>query len=292
MKINDLKDFINKNYTNITILNTADVKYRDSVNFICKKHGEFKRRLDHFLKNVCIKCYSENKLKNKKFNFIKKSNIKHNHKYNYDKVIYINNKIDVIITCKKHGDFEQRPDNHLSGSGCSYCNYKISNEEFIHRSKIIHGYKYLYDKTEYKKNRDYVTIKCKKHGYFNQLARIHLAGFGCIKCNESLGELSISKILEKNNIKFLKQYKFEDCRNTLKLPFDFFLPEYNICIEYNGIQHYEPIDFFGGHDSFRYRKKLDKIKEDYCRNNNIEIIIISYKDDISKIINSLILSKT
>jgi hypothetical protein len=288
MKIDKLKEFISEKYPNIKILNNGDIKYQERVNFICKKHGNLNTRLDHFLKKGCIECKKEKKLDNQKSKFIKNSKIKHNNKYLYDKVNYINNKTNVIITCKKHGDFKQRPDNHLSGSGCTNCNYKLSTSDFIEKSNKIHNNKYLYDKTEYDGNRKYVTIRCKKHGYFNQIARIHLEGFGCSKCNESTGEKKISSVLEKNNIKFIKQYKFENCKNILKLPFDFYLPKYKICIEYNGIQHYEPVDFFGGEKSFEYRKKLDEIKYNYCKDNNINLIIISYKDNIEDIILKII----
>jgi hypothetical protein len=168
----------------------------------------------------------------------------------------------------------------LAGAGCTNCNYKLSNNDFIDKSNKIHNNKYLYDKTNYDGNRNYVTIKCKKHGYFKQKARIHLAGFGCPKCSESIGESKIANILDSNNISFIRQYKFDDCKYILSLPFDFFLPEYNICLEYNGLQHYEPVDFFGGQDSFEYRKKLDEIKINYCLKNNINLFIITYKDKI------------
>jgi len=280
MKIDKFKEFVTIKYPNIDILNNNDIKYRDRVNFICKKHGSYSSRLDHFIERGCTECNKENRLDEQKYKFIKNAKNKHQDKYNYDKVDYINNKTEVTITCKKHGDFRQRPDNHLAGAGCTNCNYKLSNNDFIDKSNKIHNNKYLYDKTNYDGNRNYVTIKCKKHGYFKQKARIHLAGFGCPKCSESIGESKIANILDSNNISFIRQYKFDDCKYILSLPFDFFLPEYNICLEYNGLQHYEPVDFFGGQDSFEYRKKLDEIKINYCLKNNINLFIITYKDKI------------
>ena len=68
------------------------------------------------------------------------------------------------------------------------------------------------------------------------------------------------------------------CKNILPLPFDFYLPDYNICIEYNGRQHYEPIKKWGGVDSLNEIKKRDKIKMEYCKLNNIPLIIIKYND--------------
>jgi len=68
------------------------------------------------------------------------------------------------------------------------------------------------------------------------------------------------------------------------LPFDFYLPDYNTCIEFNGKQHYEPIKYFGGIDYFKLINERDKIKSKYCNENNIRLIIIKYNENI---INSL-----
>jgi hypothetical protein len=91
--------------------------------------------------------------------------------------------------------------------------------------------------------------------------------------------------LIENNIKFKPQKSFPDCKYKYPLRFDFYLPEYNSCVEFNGLQHYEPIDFFGGDDGFKLSQIRDKIKKEYCDNNNIPLIIIRYDED--DIINSL-----
>jgi len=92
------------------------------------------------------------------------------------------------------------------------------------------------------------------------------------------GEKKIIKVLENENIDYIHQYKFEDCININKLIFDFYLPKLNTCIEFDGKQHFEPIDFFGGQESFDKLKVRDKIKNDYCFNKNIKMIRISYED--------------
>jgi hypothetical protein len=100
--------------------------------------------------------------------------------------------------------------------------------------------------------------------------------------NLSTGETLISRILTHFNINFMKQYKFEDCTNLrtgrycYKLPFDFFLPNNNTCIEYDGIQHFQAVAHFGGEEGFVKRKILDKIKTEYCKKNNIKLIRIPY----------------
>jgi hypothetical protein len=84
--------------------------------------------------------------------------------------------------------------------------------------------------------------------------------------------------LKKVGLVYEIQYTFNDCLNIKKLPFDFYLPEYNICIEYDGEQHFRPIDYFGGLETFNKQKERDNIKNKYCENNNIEILRIAYYD--------------
>lgn len=72
------------------------------------------------------------------------------------------------------------------------------------------------------------------------------------------------------------------------LPFDFYIPEKNMCIEFNGIQHYEPSIFFGGEESYKKRKNNDKIKQKFCKKNKIILKIINYKDNIEKKLNKIL----
>lgn len=102
----------------------------------------------------------------------------------------------------------------------------------------------------------------------------HTQSCGCLI--KSHGELLIENILNDLKIKYINQYKFKDCRNKKPLPFDFYIPELNICIEFDGIQHFEPIDFFGGTESFIITKNNDKIKEEYCLKNDVKLLRIPY----------------
>lgn len=117
--------------------------------------------------------------------FIKKAIEKHGNKYTYAKVNYVNSNTPVIITCPKHGDFQQTPNNHLSGRGCPKCsnnNIKKTTEKFIADAIKIHGSKYDYSKVEYINNASKVCIICPEHGEFWQIARNHLNGDECPKC--------------------------------------------------------------------------------------------------------------
>lgn len=118
-------------------------------------------------------------------------------------------------------------------------------------------------------------------------------GKRCPNCYSSVGETKLRKFLREYNIDFEEQYTFNDCRNIRPLPFDFAIfknGKLKCLIEYNGIQHYEPVEFFGGKENFEKVMYRDNIKQRYCYNNNIKLIEIPYyKNDkhILKIIKSL-----
>ena len=107
-----------------------------------------------------------------------------------------------------------------------------------------------------------------------------MEGHGCPVCNDSIGEKEITQYLLSNNIEFIPQYTFDGCKNKKKLPFDFYLPAYNICIEYDGLQHFKPVDHFGGEEGFKQRQYNDSIKNQFCRLNDIQLIRIKYDQDI------------
>ena len=109
--------------------------------------------------------------------------------------------------------------------------------------------------------------------------------------NMSKGEKYVSSFLKQNNIKFISQYKFSDCffkNKNAPLRFDFYLPKYNICIEYNGVQHYKKVEIFGGDKAFKEQKKRDKLKREYCKKNNIKLIEIAYNDNIKVSMNNIL----
>jgi hypothetical protein len=269
------------------------VNYKNAktpIKIICKEHGEFNLLPESHLykKRGCSIC-SGNKITTEMF--IKKAKEIHRDKYDYSLVNYINNYTKIKIICEEHGIFEMTPNNHISRKqGCGKCvgRYRTTNE-FIEKAKEIHGEKYDYNLVNYIKSHNKVKILCKKHNkIFKQSSHDHLSGNGCPLCNESKGENIISKFLENKNIIYHKQYKFNDCKYKRKLPFDFYLPEYNTCIEYDGKQHFEIIEYWGGLKNFEEIKLKDKIKTDYCYNNNINLIRIKYNENILDILNEKI----
>jgi len=124
--------------------------------------------------------------------FIKKSNIRHNSKYDYSLVEYINASTKVDIICPCHGIFSQRANNHISGIGCKLCaNHKLSQDKrsdrqiFVDKSLKIHGNRYDYSLVEYINNSTKVKIICPVHGVFYQVPRNHTMGKGCRLCSNT-----------------------------------------------------------------------------------------------------------
>lgn len=101
-------------------------------------------------------------------------------------------------------------------------------------------------------------------------------GTGCPNINSSKMELAAYNILNKNNIEFEVEQRFEDCKCKRQLRFDIYIPQLKIAIELDGIQHFKPIDFFGGKEYYKNIKKRDQIKNKYCKSHNISLLRIPY----------------
>ena len=119
------------------------------------------------------------------------------------------------------------------------------------------------------------------HEYFVSPNQRTNTGSGCPTCLLSSGERLIVSLLKLNKIEYIKEYKISECRYKNVLPFDFYLPDYNLCIEYNGEQHYKPVDFSGKNikrakKNYKLLVIKDKIKKNYCKNNKIKLLIIPY----------------
>ena len=208
--------------------------------------------------------------------FLQKAKKKHGDKYDYSLVEFVNanTKIKIIYDGVTH---EQTPYNHLKYSPEKVLRLKTI-EEFIIESIAIHDGKYSYENAIYKSDRDKITITCPIHGDFSQIVNSHMIGKGCPTCKESFGEKAIAKFLNNNNIHYDRQHRFKGCKSTFELPFDFYIPMARTCIEFDGIQHYQPVSYFGGLETYEKLKINDKIKEDYCEENYINLIRIKYTD--------------
>ena len=265
------------------------VNNKTKVDIKCVVHGIFGQRPnDHLGGQGCPIC--ANNVKSNTVEFIKKSKIIHGDKYDYILVDYKSAHKKISIKCIKHDHiFEQTPHRHLiGGDGCPICGGSIKSniKEFIEKSKKVHGDVYDYSLVDYKNNRTKVKIICPKHGLFTQTPNKHLLKRGCPVCRESRGEKQVRVFLEENNIKYERQKKFDDCRNKLPLPFDFYIESLNLCIEFDGRQHFESFEKWGGEEKLKKTQFNDEIKNRFCKDNNIGLLRIRYDEDIqNKLVN-------
>jgi len=171
--------------------------------------------------------------------FIKKAKEIHGDRYDYSKVNYITAKTKVCIICPKHGEFWMEPVNHLSGQNCPKCvgGVRLTKEEFITKANEVHNNKYDYSKVDYVNSQTKVCIICPEHGEFWQTP-------------------------EKHIIRMHGHY----------LRLDFYLPKYNLAIECQGRQHFEPVNKFGGEERFLENIERDKRKFNLCKIHNIDVL--------------------
>jgi very-short-patch-repair endonuclease len=263
------------------------INYNTKIILICPIHGEFLiLPWKHLKGSGCTKCAK--KYRKNQFDFLKECKCVHGDLYDYSKSIYKNEKTKVIIICKIHGDFLQAPEKHIKRKHhCPDCGkpnfFKPFDtiDNFIRKSNLIHNNKYDYSNVNYIRSNIKVCIICSIHGDFWQTPSSHLKGRGCPKCKQSKGEKQIEQWLKENNLKYIRQQKFKDCINPLTnyfLYFDFYLSDYNICIEFDGTQHFKPIEYWGGMEHFKQQQFKDEIKNHFCEENNIKLIRISYKE--------------
>lgn len=214
-------------------------------------------------------------------------------KFNYSLLEYKDAHSNVKLICNNCGNIENKPPTvWYKGFGCLKCQTRRPNpkqiikEQFIDRANKIHNFKYDYSNIVFTNIYDEVEIICPNHGSFFQKPSIHMyAKSNCPECNIYKGEEKVGIWLNTNNINYIYQHKVKI--NNSYHYYDFYLPECNIMIEYNGLQHYKPIKFFGGQKGFNYLQSRDKIKEQYCLDNNIKLLVISYKDDIENKLKTL-----
>ena len=278
---------------------THYINMNTHVIIICHNHDvpyEFPQKPSNHLSGKGCPLCGMNELKLTLDKFIEKANKTHGKgRYDYSKVNYINNYTEVIIICPNHDvpyEFKQTPNSHMNGRGCNLCggNKKLTLEEFIEKANKVHGIgMYDYSKVNYMNNCTEVIITCPKHGDFSQTPNNHLSGKGCSKCsNNYKGEIAIRNFLTKCKIEFEEQKRFNDCKDSNTLPFDFYLPQYNFCIEFDGIQHFEPIKRSKkmtdeqAEENLNYVQKHDKIKTNYCKKNGIDLLRIRYDENIEE----------
>lgn len=290
--ISEIKDILEKN-TQLELVSTKYVNRQTQMEFRCKKCGKvFKTTLASILAssskgkyekycNDCVIKDAHNRYAKTDEQFREEIN-----KVLGDEYIvlgkYENCHVKVDILHKKCGYvWECIPYVPLSQNGrCPKCYNTIKKTTESFSNEVAHTFNGEFKVIgEYKNNHTPIKIKhlicdrvfSSRPGNFMTYKSCPL----CSKDGKSKGEEKILNILKSMDIKFVREKRFGDCRNVRPLPFDFYLPDKNMIIEYDGEQHFKPK--FNG-ESFENIKKTDKIKNEYCNSKNIKLIRIPYTE--------------
>tara|TARA_R100000808_G_C2136523_1_gene144814 strand:- start:327 stop:1766 length:1440 start_codon:yes stop_codon:yes gene_type:complete len=173
------------------------VNARTKVRIICAAHGEFRQLPgDHYRPYGVRGCPQCARMPHTTSQFIEKARKKHGDKYDYSKVNYVHCNTDVIIVCPQHGEFSQRPANHLATKpkGCRPCGAERSIvpswEETLEAFRKAHGDKYDYSQSRYTRSTRKISIICPHHGEFKQSPIQHKRGGGCPSCGREATQLA------------------------------------------------------------------------------------------------------
>lgn len=277
-----------------TLLPDQDIK-RSNTKFyyICDKHKDYGAQYsypDNFITDYgnggcyqcCIEKRSESKRKPEEF-FKKLTEdagmIFCGVKYSKD------DRTKIIYKCPNHlnkGEIECSVANMKANSGrCPYCvGKKRTINDLQAEIDLLESHVEILEFEDYGSP---IKVKCTLCGHEWITTGVNLTqGHSCPNCNQSKFEINVKKWLDSNNIENVQQYKFKDCRDIKPLPFDFYLPKYNLLIEVDGEGHYFPIkrsSYWTKETlikNFNYIKKHDDIKTNYCKDNNIRLIRVPY----------------
>lgn len=292
---------IKTNYLDYDYTRISYIKNDIPVSIFCKKCNlYFDQEPRIHLRGVgCPNCRENKSMNTERFVYEAKQIGTNSIDYNYNNSIYVDKDTKIEIYCNRcKKPFTQRYDAHLQGQGCPNClskrtlNSRIEN--FLQESKKLFNdlYDYRYIKEDYIDNDTVVRIICNSCGKtFKIRPRLHISGCGCTYCNMSKGEVKIMIYLENNDIKFERQFKFNDCKYKHHLLFDFYIPIYNLCIEFDGEQHFRKTKWGKNITNEEAEKQLklnkirDSIKTKYCKNNNINLLRIKYDENIEEKLN-------
>jgi len=227
------------------------------------------------------------------YDFIKEEFKKHG--YELLDTEYKNNSIPMEFHCTHCGKDKKITYASLQqGCECTYCSGNFTFDEVKEYVKD-QGCEFL--STSYSRSIYRYKFRCSCGDEFETAFDTfrRLGKVKCNKCNASIskGEQAVQQWLDINEIPYATQYTFNDLKHRNKLRFDFCIFDSNsktikLILEFNGMQHYKPREFFGGIESFKTLKICDGLKEDYCKFHNIPLLIVKY-DEFSLL--DVILSK-
>lgn len=278
--LNDVKEKYGDKYTVIGEYKTASTK----IKIQCNNCGDIKEVKPYsFIRQKigCKKCYHNKR----KLTFKDIENRLKNETNNEYQLISIGSTVADKIKIRHNCGYEYNVDFgsfFYSGKRCRKCygTAAISEEEFLDFfNNEMEGYELI---SNFSKMRDRITIKHLKCGkiYSVEPRSIKNQNARCLCEKSSVGERQIRKILKNKNIDFEEQFKIPNCKNILPLPFDFKITinDKVFLLEYQGIQHFKIVDFFGEKSCLQTQAN-DIIKKEYCKDNNINLEFINYKEN-------------
>lgn len=298
MNIKEFQEKINQRFPNENlkvIEYTKAKKYCKIQCLTCGKIYDFIRAENSYRKDkkhLCPNCANDKKLSNTYYKYLQ---LLENSNY-----IVIKKPINKLSTdpielqCKKCGYIRKTTvDSFVNSTGkcpkCEIKNVKLTQEEVQQQIENITNHK-IKMIGKYTNNVTSTLFKCNDCGFVWKAKPGNIkTGTRCPKCmrKESHGERAIKEWLIKHNIDFIQEYSI-DCDGYREQRINFYIPKKNLAIEYNGIQHYEPIEHFGGEKEFLKTQERDERKKRFCSQNNIDLLIIKYTDykNINKILSS------
>lgn len=206
----------------------------------------------------------------------------------------INTQKPILVKCLNCGKVSKEYLNNLLSkhkkcncdpSKC-YTN-NLTKEEFIDKWTDFNKKHWELLDNEYKNRNTKYQVKCIECGNIEYRWGISLLDhdLSCRNCsNISIGEKKIKDYLDKQKILYKREYAITLPNKEIRF-FDFFLPDKNVFIEFNGIQHYEAIEYFGGIDRLKAQQKRDESKIQWCKDNNYKLLIIRYDEDVESKLN-------
>ena len=291
----NIKLFLNKNNINLDFILDGVEKATQKIEWFCLKHGAFYRTWNEMQSLLgCPFCNQENKGERRRLSFEEVEKVFTNKNYILLEEIYKGNDKPLRFVCKKHLEAGEQITTYsaVKKESCDSCKICYGEKlSFINTKSQEQFEKELQEKfnnkivliQDYKNTKEKALFKCSFCGFEWKTKPTHiLSGHGCPSCNESLGEKFIKLYLDKNKIIHKRFFSFEDCvGDKRKLSFDFALfKDEELCglIEYQGKQHYFPVEQFGGQKSLEKQQLYDFKKREYCKNNNIPLLEIDYRD--------------
>ena len=301
LTIEEVKEYVSNN-SDCVLLSNKYGGIKDKLKFKCGCGNEFERDFAHFKHRkqiVCKACSVKHipnfqPITNEKFILKVKEMVGNEYTF---KENYVNARTKLKVKHNVCGyEYSVTPDKFIGKNErrCPYCHGSVVDTENIFILKLKKVFEGKYEMvSDYKGSRNATKFKHLDCGHvFETSPDCLIRGIvGCHKCNTSRGERRIIDIFDNHNFSYKYQYRFSDLKNHI---FDFVITDKNrelIAIEFDGIQHFKPIVFFGGEEKFIIQQQRDKIKDKYCEDNNIKLIRIPYWkfDDIQTILKDAII---